>query len=133
MCKFCEGIFDKNYDMEWNMRTSFADDNFCEKVFEDSCDNCEQCCIEYKLNGRYISESDHAYLTCEYKFDNGDIKMHNFTEILPINFCPYCGRQLVNNLVNFDDVNHNRFEIIDENNDPWDYETYKHIKDFINE
>ena len=32
MCKFCENVIDKGYDMKWNMRASISDDNFCEKV-----------------------------------------------------------------------------------------------------
>lgn len=122
MCKFCENVFDKGYDMKWNMRTSFSDDNFCEKVLEDTCDNCKKCNTMYKLNGGYREESDQAYLSCEYKFDNGDIIMHNFTEELPINFCPYCGKQLVKNITDFDDIGSHKAEIVDENNKSLNYD-----------
>ena len=122
MCKFCENVIDKGYDMKWNMRASISDDNFCEKVLEDRCENCKKCDTIYKLNGGYIDDSDQVYLRCEYKFDNGDIIMHNFTEPLPINFCPYCGKQLVENIINFDDIGSHKAEIVDENNKSLNYD-----------
>ena len=48
--------------------------------------------------------------------------MHNFTEPLPINFCPYCGKQLVENIIDFDDIGSHKAEIVDENNKLLNYD-----------
>lgn len=130
MCKFCEGLFDKEYDMRWNMRSNYADDNFCEKVLNDSCENCTQCSINYTLRGRKIDETGHVYIQCDYKFDNGDIVMWNSTEPLNINYCPYCGRKLADNLVNYEDIGNHVADIEDKENESWDYESYKIEKEF---
>ena len=52
MCKFCEGLFEEEFEMHWNMRSQYTDDNFCEKILNDSCENCSECNIRYRLRGR---------------------------------------------------------------------------------
>lgn len=130
MCKFCEGLFDKEYEMEWCMRTSYADDNLCEKIFNDSCEKCNECNISYRLTGRRLKERKTNYINCSYKFTNGDITMWNSTEPLTINYCPYCGKQISENLVDLDDIGNHIVDIIDKNGDSWDYESYKLNKEF---
>lgn len=130
MCKFCEGLFEKEFEMHWNMRSQYTDDNFCEKILNDSCENCSECNIRYRLRGRKISETGHAYIQCDYKFDNGYVVMWNSTEPLNINYCPYCGRQLAENLVNYEDIGDYISDIEDDKNESWDYESYKIEKEF---
>ena len=45
-------LFNDEREIEWYMRSEYADDNFCEKVFNNSCDNCKKCSIQYILKGR---------------------------------------------------------------------------------
>lgn len=130
MCKFCEGLFDKEYEMQWNMRSKYADDNFCEKVLEDTCENCKQCNMSYVLMGRKVKETGHVYISCSYKFDNGDIVMWNSTEPLNINYCPYCGRQLAKNLVDYNDIGDHIYDMQDEEGNSWDYDAYKLVEFF---
>lgn len=131
MCKFCEGLFEKKYKMNWNMRSSYSDDNFCEKVLNDSCENCSQCNIHYSLSGGKIEETRHAYIQCEYEFNNGDIVMKNFTEPLNINYCPYCGKKLTENMVKYEDIGDHISCIEDGNGNSWDYDNYKTCKDIV--
>ena len=103
-CKFCVGLFDEEYEMRWNMRSCYADDNFCEKVLNNTCENCEECSINYFLRGRKNKETGNAYIQCDYHFNNGDIVIWNSTEPLNINYCPYCVKRLTDNLVNYEDI-----------------------------
>ena len=130
MCKFCEGLFEKEYEMHWSMRSQYADDNLCEKLLNDSCDNCQECNIEYKLRGRKLEDTGHSYIQCDYKFTNGDVIMWNSTEPLNINYCPYCGKQLSDKLIDLDDIGNHIVDIIDNNNESWYYESYKIEKEF---
>lgn len=130
MCKFCEGLFEKDCSMRWNMRSSYSDDNFCEKIF-DSCENCSQCNIHYILKGVKIEETGHVFINCEYTYTNGDIVMKNFTESLNINFCPYCGKQLAENMVKFEDIGEYIADIEDSSGNSWDYDSYESYKNLV--
>ena len=128
-CKFCVGLFDKGYKMHWNMRSNYIDDNFCEKVLNDTCENCQECNVSYILNGWKGKETGYTYIQCDYKFDNGDIVMWNFTEPLNINYCPYCGKQLSDSLIRHEDIGNHITDIEDDKGESWDYENYKIIKE----
>lgn len=124
MCKFCEGLFDKDYKMEWNTRSEYADSNFCEKVLNNECSKCKQCFTQYKLDG-FIS-NENTYIVCDYKFTNGDIVMWNSTEPLRINYCPYCGKRISKDIIDLNSIEEHIVDIvINENGDSWDYESYK--------
>ena len=128
-CKFCEGLFNKEYEMTWNMRSSYADDNFCEKVLNDTCEDCHECNIKYILRGRKVKDTGRAYIQCDYKFDNGDIIIWNSTEPLNINYCPYCGKRLADNLVRYEDIGNHISDTENDKGESWDYENYKIMKE----
>lgn len=115
MCKFCEGLFDSGHKVEWHMRSEYADDNFCEKIFNNSCENCEKCNTKYILKG-YLFDNQ-AYIICDYNFTNGDILIWNSTESLPINYCPYCGRKISKNIINFTYISDYIVKIINKEGD----------------
>lgn len=102
MCNFCDKLFKQNSEMQWNMRSEYSDSNFCEKVLNNNCSDCDECFTQYKLSG-YI-HNNNAYICCDYKYTNGDIMMWNYTESLPINHCPYCGKQLSKDIVDFNSI-----------------------------
>ena len=129
-CKFCEGLFDEGYKMIWNMRSSYAEDNFCEKVLNNTCENCTECNAEYYLQGWKNKQTGHASISCNYKFSNGDIVIWNFTEPLNINYCPYCGKRLADNLVRYEDMGDHISDIESNQGESWDYEDYKIRKKF---
>ena len=56
--------------------------------------------------------------------------METQTEPLNINYCPYCGRQLAENLVNYENIGDYISDIEDDKNESWDYESYKIEKEF---
>ncbi len=128
MCKFCEGLFKEGHEIIWNMRNEYCDSNFCEKIFNNECSSCSECSIFYKLRGWKNEQSKKASIQCEYKFDNGEIVMWNFTEPLNINYCPYCGKQLSEKKIDFDDIGSHVVDMEDKNGESWDYELYKIVK-----
>lgn len=128
MCKFCEGIFKEGCKMQWNMRSSYADDNFCDKVMNSECGNCEKCSMEYKPSGFMMPDTKGCYIDCEYKFDNGNIVMWNFTEPLRINYCPFCGKALSDEMVDMNDISSHICDIVDNNEEAWDYDEYSALK-----
>lgn len=114
MCKFCEGLFKEKKEIIWEMRNSYADDNFCEKILNDNCEECKMCDISYRLTGWYLNKV--PYIMCSYKFNNGDILMWNSTESLPINYCPYCGEKInLDKMVDFNNIGSYVVNMIDKN------------------
>lgn len=105
MCQFCDDLKWKTYMV--SQRTTSADDNQCEfgsplvydgEVFDYTCDNCTGC----------KSENMHFSLTsCENRLQLGYVHRINklivepYSEPIQINFCPWCGKALTDEPVEF--------------------------------
>ena len=123
MCKFCEALFEANCTMNWVMRSRMAIDN-CEEKLNTSDPQYSYTLSGDKFNNKY-------FLQCEYEFRTEDgFVMSNLTELLPINFCPYCGKMLCKKeyLTNPDDIYEGCADFYTQNDEPFDYENYKIIR-----
>lgn len=130
MCKFCESIINKSRNIEWFQRSRYADDNFCEKVLKDNCSNCKECTETFELDG-WMSEGN-MFLINKYERTNGDIKIHSSSESLHINYCPYCGKQVSKDIIDFDDMYQNVIEVYNLDGSTYDYEMDKFIESLNN-
>ena len=62
MCDFCSNIKNRNKEIIWLVRSTYADDNVCEYVNNKSCENCKDCNMHFKLSG-YEYDGNTADLT----------------------------------------------------------------------
>lgn len=129
MCKFCESIMNKDKTMVWESRNRYADDNFCEKVLDDSCDNCSECTEKFIL--RSYNYEGNTMLVNEFEKTNGDIKIHLSSESLHINFCPYCGKQISKDIKDFNNIHEHIISIFNLDGSIYDYEMDKFIEEVM--
>ena len=128
MCKFCEGLFEANCTMNWVMRNRMGVDNCEEKLNTVEPEYC------YTLSGDAFNNK--YFLQCSYDFrTEDDFVMSNFTELLPINFCPYCGKMLCEkeHLTDPNDIYEGCADFYTQNDEPFDYENYVTLKEVKNE
>lgn len=129
MCKFCESIIDKSRNIEWCQRSVSADDKFC-RLFDDNCENCEECTDTFALYGWMCN--DNMSIAIEHKRTKEDVKIHSFSEGLHINYCPYCGKQVSKDIIDFDNIPQNKVEVYNLDGSTYDYEMDKFIESLNN-
>lgn len=114
MCSFCDGILNKK--ARWKVRSKMANDNICEFVNDYNCNLCVNCDMVFDLFGYKIE--DNYYIGVGYTqkirtLDKEDVVISPFSEGQRINYCPMCGSQLSNDVVDFDNMKYNKIEIFD--------------------
>ena len=108
MCTFCENK--TNYkELSWLMRNTGADDNICEFVKEMNCDICDGCSDEASFQLITINIDKDFYIGTSFyqkiKSSNGEYVVINpFSEKIHINFCPFCGKNISEKLIEFDNL-----------------------------
>lgn len=109
MCEFCESDEYKKYLIP--LRSTYADDNTCEYVspsnYEEkdiqeegicyrgimSCENCDGC-----ADGNYVfkmNKFSRNQIGIEFYHKIKGLLIAPFSESLSVNFCPWCGRRVV--------------------------------------
>jgi NADH:ubiquinone oxidoreductase subunit F (NADH-binding) len=106
MCEFCESLKDKTKEIIWSVRSSYADDNMCEFVNDENCQYCNGCkegfvidAYDYEKN----TKVDITYFKTISTKDRKEVKVHPFSESIQWNFCPICGKQISNKILDFED------------------------------
>lgn len=103
MCEFCDNLDYRSYRVMY--RTNSADDNTC--VFgspdldvsdEYDCYGCVGCSRE---NLHFTLNAWENYISVGYLHRIRRLHIEPFSEAIQINFCPWCGKQLTDKLVNF--------------------------------
>lgn len=118
MCKFCKNNGYKKYLIP--LRSTYADDNTCEYVspenYEErniqengicyrgvmSCEDCDGC-----ADGNYtfkLNKHEDNSIGLEFYHKIRGLKISPFSELLSINYCPWCGNKLVddNKMIEFE-------------------------------
>lgn len=107
-CKFCEQLVWREYLIPRRNRSS--SDNLCEilthrlgdevnlgnEIWCKDCDGCEEENTHFALT---------AWKNCiglTYRFKGRDLEIDRCSELLDINFCPWCGRRLSEKMVDFE-------------------------------
>lgn len=105
MCQFCDDLKWKTYMV--SERTTSADDNQCEfgspliydgEVIDSTCDGCNGCAEENMHFGLTSFENS---LQISYVRRIKKLIIEPYSEPIQINFCPWCGKPLTNNPVEF--------------------------------
>lgn len=106
MCKFCDDLKWKTYIIP--QRNTFADDNQCEfgspvlfndEVCDFTCIGCDGCKEE---NRHFSLISWENNLKFDYVSRIKNLIIEPSSESIKINFCPWCGRLLTDNPVDFE-------------------------------
>ena len=125
MCKFCDALLDENKEINWKVRSTCADDNICEimttshldkktkeAIYGDKddpcynpvdCSRCRGCESSFSLSG-YKDSKDNVRVGLEFYQKVCDTIVHPFSETIPFNFCPICGKQISKNISKFEDL-----------------------------
>ena len=96
MCKFCED-YSRYKTFRVPVRSSYTDDNFCEKIRDCDCRECNGCSDDNFHFALYSWENGiwlgyHHQMNC--KGSDEDIVVSQTSEGLYFNYCPWCGRKL---------------------------------------
>lgn len=122
MCEFCNSLEYRTYRVL--QRTTSADDNQCvfgsplryiDEVIEGeySCDTCINGCSDKNL--RFELTSWKNYISLGYIHRINNIIIEPYSEAIKINYCPWCGKQLTENLVDFNECHcGNSLKLIEE-------------------
>ena len=107
MCKFCDNLDWRNYKVSY--RNNSSDDNMCEYVSPEvmidgerigsDCSHCDGCKRENILFSLH-TYSNRIGINFYRKIKGLTIDQHS--EMFTFNFCPWCGKQLTEELVDFE-------------------------------
>lgn len=110
MCKFCDNLKRRVYKIPY--RNSMGDDNRCEygspdvvnidgeiEIIGSNCDNCQGCAEDNQFFSMCV-EGNSIRFAFYHKIKNLIISPNS--EVIKINFCPWCGRKITDNSIDFD-------------------------------
>lgn len=110
MCEFCDNLKRRTYKIPY--RNSMENDNRCEdgspdtvdtdgeiKTIGSNCDNCQGCAEDNQFFSMHV-EGNCIRFAFYHKIKNLIISPNS--EAIKINFCPWCGRRITDNHVDFD-------------------------------
>ena len=108
MCKFCDDLSWRKYMIP--TRNEDACDNLCEVMtakFEDygdglfslgsDCENCDGC-----NNGGFGIHAYENRIGFSYSKTIKELHIGKYSEMLDINYCPWCGKRLTDKLIDFE-------------------------------
>lgn len=103
MCEFCDDLKHRTYRVL--QRTTSADDNQCEFGSPDpdvfgisTCYACDGCRDD---NLRFELRCWDNYISIGYFHRIKSLCIEPFSESIAINYCPWCGKKLTDELVDF--------------------------------
>lgn len=106
MCKFCGNLEYRNYIVPY--RTNSADDNQCEFgspmfyddiLLDSDCSDCNGCATK---NCHFGLTAWDNFLQLFYVRRIKNLIIEPYSERIQINFCPWCGRSLTDEPVDFE-------------------------------
>lgn len=106
MCEFCDSITDRNKEITWLVRSTYADDNICDFVNENICSSCNGCNMNFSLDGYVWDDNVVVGIKYEQKIISStgyEVVVHPFSETIQFNYCPICGKQISKYIKDFKD------------------------------
>ena len=105
MCEFCEALKDETKEINWSVRSSYADENMCEFVNGDSCQYCNGCAEGFIIDAYDYNGNTKVCITYSKTVrtkDKKEVVVHPFSEAIQWNYCPVCGEQISKEILDFD-------------------------------
>ena len=98
MYDFCKNM---NTEKKLQFRTTYADDNLCDTIRNDSgscnCTNCYGCIDEnnyFAISMKWSNYLDVSYFRKMVMLNNDELIINPISEGIKINYCPFCGKEL---------------------------------------
>lgn len=119
MCKYCNAL-KTGKNIKWCQRSTYANDNICSFVCNDSCSHCV-CNSDF-----YICSYNHhnkIWVGIEYqqiinRSGSNVVEILPFSETIPFNYCPICGEQISKEITSEDEFTYNNYlEILERDNE----------------
>ena len=106
MCDFCENTYQNEFRV--SVKDEYEDDNLCEFLSPDGmggydCEDCDGCDDN---NHMFTLSYDHRGINLGYVHKVRGTNIMPFSEDIRINFCPWCGRQIEDDIVEFNEIEH---------------------------
>jgi len=105
MCKFCDNITNSKLEFSWLVRNTGADDNICEFVNNNICDDCSGCAnMEFGIQGYNIGGNIHigiSFYQNILSLKSENVITNPYSETQQFNFCPFCGKQISKDIISF--------------------------------
>lgn len=95
-CSFCNALLNGN-KITWEMRSSYADDNICDKINGTDCDLCKACDANFSIGSYVLKDEAHVYIEFEQHIGTAlktEAIIHPLSESVVFNYCPVCGKKL---------------------------------------
>ena len=114
MCKLCD-VIKQEKKIKWFTRSTYGDDNVCEKVNGQTCSLCKGCKMDFTIDflehnkGNYYASLEYEQVVAMH-LNQEDVIIHPFTESVHINYCPQCGKKISKDI---EEINHHYLEIMD--------------------
>lgn len=95
-CSFCKALLNGD-NITWEMRSTYADDNICDKINGTDCNLCSGCNANFSLSA-YVSKEE-VQVNIEFEQHIGmaseeEAVIHPLSETTVFNYCPICGKRL---------------------------------------
>ncbi len=99
MCKFCDNYSEhKKYGIA--VRNSYANDNFCEVLRDIDCVACNGCSDK---NFHFTIYKWEELVSFGFIHEIPECTVAQTSEHLKINYCPWCGEKLTNEIIPFEE------------------------------
>lgn len=116
MCKFCENVTNREKEIVWNVRSTYADDNICEFVNDKNCSSCDRCEMYFNLTG--YEHNNNIYVGVGYNqkissLQGEEVIIRPFSETIHFNYCPFCGNKISKDMIEFEKMYNCQIEVKD--------------------
>lgn len=99
MCEFCENFKAyKKYGVA--IRNAYADDDLCQVLRNNNCEDCDGCTDE---KFHFTLYRYHDMISFAYIQEIPECTIAQTSEHLKINYCPWCGQKMTDELVSFEE------------------------------
>lgn len=105
MCEFCDNITNRDKEIRWLVRSTYAEDNICEFANGHNCDDCNDCNMKFVLSGYTYNDNVMVGIDYEHRlktYKGKDVIIHPFSESMQFNYCPICGKQISKHIRDFE-------------------------------
>lgn len=98
MCKFCDD-FSKHKKYGIAFHSSYASDDFCEVLRGTNCEDCDGCTDK---NFHFTLYKWRDMIQMGFIHEIPECTVAQTSEHLTINYCPWCGKRLSNEITSFE-------------------------------
>lgn len=95
-CTFCKSLLSGD-KITWEMRSTYAEDNICDKINGTNCSLCEGCGANFSISASLFKEEVMVNIEFEQRIgmdSASEAVIHPISETAVFTYCPMCGKRL---------------------------------------